>query len=96
MRWAERILNESHRNSATREPHSDLAQYVYKLRADLLQKAIERIPDFQPPDIPSIWASTNEAIATLDEELTVENLTKNGWLSDIQSQVKERVLKHIG
>lgn len=95
MRWAERILNDSHQNSENREPHSSPAEYVYKLRADLLGKAMERIFDFKPLERSGIWTSTAEAIAALDEELTEENLTENEWLSDIQRQVKERDLTLI-
>jgi hypothetical protein len=95
LRWAEQILCEAHKISRIREPYSCHSEYVYKLRANLLERAVERIPDFKPPERQDIWISISETIATLDDELSEENSTKKEWLVGTQGQVKKMSLAHI-
>lgn len=50
LRWAEKTVQDSHRNRQSKAQDALYAEYVYKLRADLLGKAMERIPDLDASD----------------------------------------------
>ena len=95
LRWAERVVNDSHQNRAFSESDSCYAEYVYKLRADLLGKALERVTDFQPAERSDIWRSINSAVAALFEDVTEVDFPKKEWLLGIQNKVSEEALKYI-
>lgn len=96
LRWAEKVVNDSHQSRSCNEADSCYAEYVYRLRADLLGKALERITYFKPAERPAIWKEVASAIVALGDEATEENLLEQEWLSRILSKVTEEGLKHVG
>ena len=69
LRWAEHVLVNSHQKRELEDSDPDYAECVYRLRADLLSKALERVNDFEPLERPAIRASVDAAIDRLHDAL---------------------------
>lgn len=89
LRWAEQLVDDAHRNRVTRAVDVVHAEYVYRLRATLLSKALERVADFEPAQRLQTWQSICARVAALAQDVTAPELRDKPWLVDIQSRVLE-------
>ena len=91
MRWAEQTVIDSLQQHETREPNPELSEYVYKLRAALLGKALERIDAFTPEERVAVSRSVASAVEQLGVEVASTPLASAEWLEDVQNHAAERV-----